>query len=310
MPRPDSEVVRVIRAHRLSMNAAEEGIMMLMGERWLEVERTLDANIAALANEMLRRAQAGEMITESMVHRAERYQILKRQMEAEIAKYNKDAIYSSFPSTISASFNQINTPAVNSMIGFAGDWSPLSKLLTNDFGDAARGMLESLISGVAQGQSAEQVARLMAEGTGLGLDRSLLIARTELNRAYRAGSTEQYRESGVTIGFMRLVARDEACLACLALDGERFDTASEMDDHPNGRCSVVPIIDGEPPPSWEPAQEWFAAQPESVQLGIMGPARMEMYKDGMPLTDFADKAHSNEWGDSPRITPLKELINE
>lgn len=168
-------------------------------------------------------------------------------------------------------------------------------------------MLDALISGVAQGQSADQISRLMAEGTGLGLDRSLLIARTEINRAYRAGATEQYRESGVTIGFMRLVARDEACLACIALDGEKFETADEMDDHPNGRCTVVPIINGEPPPTWERAQDWFAAQPESRQLEIMGPTRLEMYKAGMPIESFAGKAHSDEWGDSPRIIPLKEL---
>jgi hypothetical protein len=326
---PDSEVVRVIRAHRLQMNAAEDATTLLMAERWLGVERALDANISALANEMVRRSQAGEVITESMVHRANRYQVLKAQMQSEINKYNKDAvkiisagqsdavtmgintaqdaIYSSFPSALSASFNKINVPAVNAMIGFAGDGSPLSSLLKNDFGDAAKGMLDALISGVAQGQGADKVSRMMAEGTGLGLDRSLLIARTEINRSYRAGTTEQYRASGVVSGFRRLVSRDESCAACLILDGEFLESEEELDDHPNGRCVAVPILSGEAAPEWQLGKDWLSEQPEARQREILGNTRFDMWKSGTPLESFAGKSHSNEWGDAPMVIPIKDL---
>jgi hypothetical protein len=311
------------------MNAHEQAIMEGLGIRWLGVERALNANIAALAEEMTRRMAAGEIITDAMIRRAERYQILKGQLTAEIKKYNKDAlgiisngqenalrlginaaqdaIFASFPSPLSASFNKINIKAVESMIGFAGDGSPLSHLLKNDFPEAADGLLQALINGVGVGQGAAQTARDMAEGMGMGLDRSLLIARTETNRAYRAGGTEQYRESGVTNGFMRLVARDEACLACLMLDGERFDSADEMDDHPNGRCTAVPIISDMPEPTWELGSDWLQNQSESKQREIMGDTRFEMWQSGTPLDAFAQKTHSDEWGASPQITPIKDL---
>lgn len=326
---PDSVVVQSLREFRERMNGQEESTINELGNRWLQVERKLDANISALANEMKRRQVEGETITAAMVQKAQRYQELKAQLAEEIKKYNADAvniisagqersiglgvdsaqnaIYSSYPSPLSANFNQINVKAVENMIGFAGDGSPLSSLLKNDYGPAADGILQSLINSIALGQSAEQTAREMAEGMGMGLDRSLLIARTELNRAYRTASTEQYRQSGIVVKFKRLVARDEACLACIVLDGEEYDTADELEDHPNGRCTVVPVLEGLDAPTWDPAQEWFANQPESVQLEIMGAARFELYQSGMPLDAFATRRHDDVWGDSPQITPLSEL---
>jgi hypothetical protein len=326
---PESEVVRVVRAHRLAMVAADEAVMRDLGMRWLEVERALDANIAALANEMLMKQQAGEDVTAAMVRRAERYQILKAQAANEVAKYNndavkiisagqenalqmgidtaQDAIFASYPSPLSASFNRINIKAVERMIGYAGDGSPLSRLLRNDFPETYDGLLQGLINGVAQGRGAAAVSRMMAEGAGMGLDRSLLIARTEINRAYRTGSTEQYRESGVTDGFMRLAARDEACLACLLLDGERFETADEMDDHPNGRCTCVPVVSGTPAPGWERGADWFQNQSEEAQRALMGDTRFELWQNGVPLDAFAGKTQNTTWGASPKITPVAEL---
>lgn len=330
MPRdPDSLVVQVLRAHREGMNAQEQAVIESMATRWLGVERALDANIAALANEMLLKAQAGEVITEAMVKRGERYAILNAQLKAETAKYNndankiisagqenalrlgvetaQDAIYSSFPSPLSANFNKINVGAVNAAIGHAGDGSPLNTLLKNDFPDAADGLLQALINGVAMGESADKVARNMAEGMGMGLDRSLLIARTELNRNFRTSSTQQYRESGVVTGFRRLVSRDGSCMACLILDGEFLETEEELDCHPNGRCVAVPILEGEPPPEWQLGADWLADQPETAQREILGNTRFDMWKDGTPLSDFAGKTHSDEWGDAPFIVSLRDL---
>jgi hypothetical protein len=326
---PDSQSVIVLRAYREAMNAAEEEIVRQMGERWLALERTLEGNIAALANEMQLKAQAGEVVTDAMIRRSERYAILKAQMEAEIAKYNReaaqmiaagqenalklgiqaatDAIDVMYPNALSSSFNRINVAAVEAMIGKAGDGSPLLELLTKDFGEAADAIVQALVDGVAQGLGAVKTAHGMVEGMGVGMDRALLIARTEVNGAYRAGSVEGYRQSGVVEGFMRLVARDEACLACLALDGEKFDTADEMDDHPNGRCTCVPILAGMDEPQWEKAQDWFADQSDARQREIMGDKRYEMYKNGMPIEDFGIKTHDPIWGASPQITPLSQL---
>jgi hypothetical protein len=206
-----------------------------------------------------------------------------------------------------AAFNRINIKAVEAMIGYAGDGSPLNSLLKNEFGVATDGMLQALINGVATGQGADPTARAMMQGVDMGLDRSLLIARTEMNRAYRSGSTEQYRESGVVSGFRRLVSRDEACAACLILDGEFLETEDELDCHPNGRCVAIPILEGEPPPEWQLGKDWLSEQPEARQREILGNTRFDMWQGGTPLESFAGKSHSDEWGDAPMIVPIKDL---
>lgn len=327
---PDSDVVRNLRAFREAMNAQEEETTRDLGNRWLAMERRLNSSMIALAADVDRLIQQGQEPTIAMIKKMERYQALQVQMIAEIEKYNIDAariitnsqtaaltlgidaaqnaITTMLGDTAGAgAFDRINIQAVNSMIGFAGDGSPLSDLLKNDYDVAADGMLQALINGVGLGQSAADTARDMAQGFGMGMDRALLIARTELNRSYRAGSVQQYRDSGVVVKFKRLVARDEACLACLALDGEIFDTADEMDDHPNGRCTCVPVLVGMPAPEWDTAQDWFAEQDEARQLEILGPGRFELYKNGMPIQDMARKVHNDTWGASPAIIPLKDL---
>jgi len=328
---PDSQVVNVVRAHRLAMNAEEAATMRDMAMRWMEVERALDGNIAALANEMLRKTSSGETITPSMVRKAERYQLLKAQAEKEIVKYNRDAakiisegqvtalnegLETAQDAIISSTefnqmFNHINIGAVDSMVGYAGDGTPLRQLLNDSVGEGATdNIMNALINGVAQGLGADEVARNMAGDLGKNFDRSLVIARTEINRSYRTATIEQYKQSGVVIKYVRLVARDEACPSCLSLDGETFDTAEDamnMEEHPNGRCTFVCQVVGGDAPEWEVATDWFANQSESKQRETLGAQRYELYKNGMPLSDMVHKIHNDTWGDSPALIPLKDL---
>ena len=260
MPREDPEVVRVLKAYRVLLDGREDALMRDMGRRWLDIEHRLDAEIALLAREIADRAASGRVITEQIVWRAERYQIIKAQLEDEIRKYNRDyavatisraqeqyallgldaardAINATY-GPMGAYWNRINVGAVQSMIGFAGDGTPLEKLLRESYPDAVDGLTKALINGIARGQNPAQTARDMADGMGMGLDRSLLIARTETARAYRTASTEQYRQSGVVSGFRRLVKKETACMACLMLDGETFELEGELDDHPRGKAEL------------------------------------------------------------------------
>lgn len=329
MPTPESQAVQVLRQFRARMDAQEEELMRAMGARWLEMERQLQAEVNALAAEMALAAANGETVTPQTVRRSERYQELVRQMDAQVDRFNaqavdmissaqeraavtgidsaKFAILASYPSPLSANFNRIFVEAVESMIGFAGDGSPLLALLQADFLLAAQAIVDALISGIALGKGAAQIARDMINAMGIGFDRAMLIARTETQRAYRTGSVEQYRQSGVVDGFMRLVKKDGACLGCLMLDGEKFESADELDDHPNGRCTAVPIVAGMPLPTWEQGKDWFVNQPESKQREIMGNTRFELWQNGMDLEKFASKVHDEVWGSSPRPTPVSEL---
>lgn len=328
-PPPEPLVLRVLREHRIALDAMEATVMRDMGTRWLFIERRLEADMSALAGEFTRRA-ATETVTQQMIWRSDSYKILQAQIAEEIKKYNKDyavgyisqsqeqyarlgirsaqdAITASYTDMIAA-FNRINVGAVQSMIGFAGDGSPLYSLLKRDLPLTADAIANALINGIARGLGSVATARSMADGLGMGLDRALLIARTENSRAYRTASVEQYRQSGVTRGFKRLVKKGTACLGCLFRDGETFSIASQLDDHPNGKCMAIPLVEGVNDPKWEKGTDWFKNLPPERQREILGDKRYGMWKAGtISLDDMSGKTHSNVWGDAPRVVPLSEL---
>jgi len=75
----------------------------------------------------------------------------------------------------------------------------------------------------------------------------------------------------------------------LSLDGD-------FDEHPNGRCTAVPIVRGVPEPQWENGATWFANQSEDTQREILGAGRFEAYKNGVSLSDMSTHVSDPTWG--------------
>jgi hypothetical protein len=50
----------------------------------------------------------------------------------------------------------------------------------------------------------------------------------------------------------------------------------------------------------------FAALPEADQLTILGPGRMEQYRAGVPLSEFASVEEDPQWGPTTRVPALSE----
>ena len=258
--RQTPDVIRILYEFRSAVDLKESGMLDEMATRWLMIENRLDADITALAYELQRLKDEGKIITESVVLQSQRYKTLREQIQREIEKYNReyavgmiesqqtayaklgiDAAQTAMRSamgTIGYNFNMINIDAVRSMIGFAGNGAPLYTLLRKDYGDAVHGLTNALINGIARGYGPVKTAREMANGFGMGLDRAILIARTETIRSYRTATTEQYRRSGAVTGFRRLVWKPTACMSCLMRDGEFFDVDEELTDHPAGKAEL------------------------------------------------------------------------
>ena len=331
MPRQDPPVVTTLRQYREALEARELATMQDMARRWVEIERRLDGDIAALALEMQRRIDAGEVVTQQIVWKAQRYQQIKARLAEEMRIYNQDAAtpiitaaqksnawmgVESARDAIYAGYNMRNVPyfpilsraQVETMAGLLGNGSPLSTLLKQDYPDALAGLSNALVNGMARGLGASATAAAMADGMGMGLERAMLIARTEMNRAYRMASVQQYRESRVVSGFRRLVKKATACMACLMLDGQKFDTADELDDHPRGKCVAIPILIDGPAAQWQTGPQWFNTLTADEQRAKMGPEKYQLWKDGViQPADLAGVHHSPVWGDSPRVKTIQEL---
>jgi hypothetical protein len=195
---------------------------------------------------------------------------------------------------------------------------PLADLLARSYAPMEQTIALRLVEGVLNGVPVADIAQDCADATGLGLDRIFTVARTEESRAYRDGALNGYRQSGIVHQYVRLSARDDyVCIGCLVADGDVSDT-DQFDAHPNCRCTMLPVIDGEDPADVgqdQDSESWFNDQSQATQDAIAGPganAWYQTYQDqdvnGISAWDsLAQRTVDDTWGGSITGTPLYAL---
>lgn len=329
-------VIQVMREFKRALLAHEAAQVSRMVRAWMRLDRGLAHDIAALAEEIARLQAAGEIITEARLYRMARYQSLLAQIRVEVQSYERrateiimhgqedmaraglrdaqgaiTAAYHTFG--MRASFMRLPVRAVEYMVGLTVDGGPLFGVLQQRAltPAAVEGLTNTLIEAVTRGWNPRKTARAMRDGLTQGLQKALTIARTEQLRVYRMASDQQYRESGVVRGKRRIAAKDgRACLACLAMDGEYIPVGMEMYDHPNGRCTAVPVIEGVPALSWQQGPDWFASLPPERQQSIMGPGHYKAWREGLfDFRDLATPTYDSTWGRGLQVTPLSRLAS-
>jgi SPP1 gp7 family putative phage head morphogenesis protein len=190
--------------------------------------------------------------------------------------------------------------------------------------DATEAMLRELTRAVPQGLSPRDAASRMVRSVegrfNGGLPRALTIARTEIIDAHRAAAfANQMGNTEVLTGWVWITALDErTCPACVAMHGSVHPLESPGPiGHQNCRCSRMPQTKtwrelgfdvDEPDPLVISGEEWFLEQPESVQLQIMGAARLQALEDGVPFDALVQRRSTPGWRDSLVPTPVGELV--
>jgi SPP1 gp7 family putative phage head morphogenesis protein len=329
--RTDPEVIRMLREFRRSLLAREDAQLDRMAEAWLQIELDLGAEMEALAFQILEAKSSGAVITEQLVWRMAKYQRMVEKIDREVNRFLRDVAIADIEAEqlafgevglsmaqgvlaaqvigLGVQFDPLSTDAIETYIGFLGDGTPLNRLLVEAFPESVDGIIRGLLDGVAHGLGPNEIARRMADGMGMGLERITLIARTEQLRVWRATAADQYKASGLEGVQKRLVTKDDrTCMACLVSDGEITPADEPLDDHPRGRCTSVFQIKGAPEILWPTAQAWFMEQPDEVQQSMMGMDKWVAWINGqIELSDLRRTDHSPIWGDSPRVATLAEL---
>lgn len=320
-------VVEKLYAYRDKLTRREDGVLRELSRLWLGVEARIQDELQALTQEIARRREAGEVIAPQIISSLSRYRHFAAQAKREIERYDAaaepiiaeaqranlemgiEAANAALDLSTDQAFTRLHVSAFEAMAGIASDGTPLNRLLRRDFPLAFERMNEALVQGVTLGRGAKQVAADMVEASRIAFERSILIARTEMNRAYRFASTAQYRDSGVVTGFRRLVYKPTACFACLMMDGEYYPVEQELYDHPRGKCGVVPVVIGGHAPSWETGKAWFEKLPAEEQRRIMGAGRYELWKGGgvRDLRSMVWMKPNAQWGPAPAIWSLEDL---
>jgi hypothetical protein len=212
--------------------------MIEMTRRWMQVEDALDYQIKDLADILAQRIKDGKPVTENNIRQLSRWKELLRQAVTEADKYQNyadkliaanqieygrlglDAAQEVLRlSGVSINFTMLNTDAINNMIGLAGDGSPLFDVLKKRAiaPEMVDGIQSQLIEAIATGINPRKTAELIKDGLSAGLNKALVIARTEQLRAYRQASLDQYQASGVVQSYTRHCALSErTCLACFS----------------------------------------------------------------------------------------------
>lgn len=329
-----SKIEEVIEAYRQRVLLQEHDQMVIMAQRWLQVENALSAKVSELLWELEEMRQRGILVSQTELYQMQRYKALLAQARVEVQRYAEwaatlvgqrqellsklgleyaqNAIRAVYwdAAKIGAYFDLLPVEAINTLIGFAGDGTPLYNLLMRDYPETIIQLTGTMLDGMALGIGPRETARQMAVAMSGNLNRALTIARTEQLRAYREASRQQMAASGVVSGYVRRCAlNDRTCMACIELDGTVYDTDEVMEVHPNDRCFHQPIVKGTSPVDVVTGDEWFRGQPEDVQVDMMGPGAYDAWKSGLIDLDQLVQTHVDAvWGPTVRVAPLSSLI--
>lgn len=184
------------------------------------------------------------------VFQQERYQTLISQLQANVTMYTNvstgaitnaqhagmQKAQSDTTSLISASmgggekgagllsFAVLPEQAINAVVGFTSDGTPLNTLLTQRARTTVAAASQSLVNGVALGHSPLAVAKQLDDQLGQMHWKNLMLARTEMMRAYReAQRVNMLQNADVLSGWKWSSALDRrSCTICIGQHGKVF----------------------------------------------------------------------------------------
>jgi SPP1 gp7 family putative phage head morphogenesis protein len=177
---------------------------------------------------------------------------------------------------------------------------------------AVQSVESALIRGLAVHTPLREIAQDLRVEAGLPARSAMATARTAPLQAYREATRRNYVANGSTVrGWRWLAAKDaNTCPMCLAMDGTEHRLDETLDTHIACRCTQVPLLFGRELDYGPTGKEWFANQTEEVQRKILGPSKLELYKNGhITLDDLIEDTHDPVWGAGRREATLQEVTS-
>jgi hypothetical protein len=268
-----SQVEEMLAEFRRLIDGRDLAVQRELIRRWRSVEQALAANIDAVVSELAALRAAGQPVNVNLIYRMERYRTLLAQVDAETQRYTRAAAaliegeqrYAvqlgldwgtesvaalAAQGGLGFNFDRVSSTAVNAMIGYAQDGTPLARLLAADYPHTIGAITDRLVEATALGYNPRKTARLIRDEMAGNAQRALVVARTEQARAMRAATVTSYQQSGVVRTYTRRAARSgRTCLACLLEDGRQYPVDVVFSDHPNGRCLLPGAVVAGPIPT-------------------------------------------------------------
>ncbi|CAA9539271.1 MAG: hypothetical protein AVDCRST_MAG91-3680, partial [uncultured Sphingomonadaceae bacterium] len=147
-----------------------------------------------------------------------------------------------------------------------------------------------------------------------GMQRALVLARTELLEASRVATTASYLAApDVVIGWEWMATLGtRTCAACWAMHGRYFPPDQQQESHQQCRCSSSPVLVGERPGEngLQDRDEAFSRLSEAEQVQVLGPGRYAAWREGVPLSAMASRRDNDGWRAVYYVTPVRDLPGE
>lgn len=173
----------------------------------------------------------------------------------------------------------------------------LQDIITNKLGTQQGG---GLIAGIlAELQLA--IANALAD--------AMRLVRTALLYAYREATRLNYQYNGIEFWQWFATLDERVCMSCVVMHGTVHSVEESLNDHHNGRCAMLPVVDGVLPIEENAGTDWFRRLPESQQKAMMGKGKFEAWKAGkFDLPELSRTYTDDVYGEMRSEAPLKDLV--
>lgn len=208
---------------------------------------------------------------------------------------------------------RIVTPsAMDILLGYLEPGGELSQRI-GLWADNATGQVAKMIAeGVGLGRNPVKIGEDIYKAMGYSLTDAVRTTRTVQLWSYRDSTRANYiANSDIVKGWIWYAALDErTCMSCINMHGTVHTLDETLNDHHNGRCTMLPLLDGVDYGIVN-AQEWFDSLGEDTKSTMMGEGKYQAYQDKLFTFDKLTTEKENYvYGLMRTETSLKELLHE
>jgi SPP1 gp7 family putative phage head morphogenesis protein len=312
---------RLLRNER----AAASDMVRVYGAAWQQLR--------ALLRQAQNEIEAGDTSNAHIEQWAQQLQAEVEQQLRRFAPYAEDSVIASQRMAVDAALDSVgvtieaaggpqarltrlNPRAVESIVGYASDGSPLRTLFDSLAPERGQEVATVFQRAVAIGQNPNITAEQVRAAFGTGLTQALTISRTETMRAWRTATHENYEANDdILSGWVWTSALSaRTCASCFAMHGSVHRLNERLDEHPNGRCIAGPVVRGVGSRVTQTGEERFATLDEATQRKILGAGRYAAWVDGrIALTPTGENSivgrmRSRQWGTTRYARPLSAFV--
>lgn len=344
-----SELEEAGRRFRAALLRREQAAASAMVTRYGQAWTAISGSLTVVTDQIVAARGRGEVVNQSWLDQQDRLRKLRAQVETELTEFGRfasdvtrqnqvDAIRAatvnaeraammkaamadadaasgyqvSGQAQIQGIWSRLPTGAMEDLAGFSADGSPLATLFQSLGAETGTAMEEALARSLAMGLNPRQIAAEVRRATGMGLNRALLISRTETLRAYRETTSRTLEANAELLrGWVWVSGLGKrSCPACWAMHGTEHPVTEKLTGHPACRCVMVPFVKGTQH-GVRKGSEVFTTLPEADKEAILGKSAYKAYHAGAAtLDDFVGVKHSDLWGDHHYTRSLRSVLGK